>query len=56
MALVLGLWFLLQAYLLWKSGCGGDRDLLDYMAHGCASCKGAGACGRKLKEHHHELI
>ncbi len=54
-ALILGLWFVVQSYVRWKSGCGHDRDLLEYMAHGCASCKGPGACER-MKEHHHELI
>jgi len=55
--LVLGLWFLIQSYVRWKSGCGGDRDLLEYMAHGCLGCKGPGACSRiKTKEHHHEVV
>jgi hypothetical protein len=55
--LVLGAWFLIQSYFRWKSGCGADKDLLDYMAHGCASCKGPGACARKQEtEHHHELV
>lgn len=57
--LALGAWFLIQSYFRWKSGCGGDRDLLEYMAHGCTGCKGPGSCGRvkeAAKEHHHELI
>jgi hypothetical protein len=56
--LALGAWFLIQAYVRWKSGCGADQDLLEYMAHGCASCKGAGSCSRlkEQKEHHHELV
>ena len=47
--LVMGAWFLIQSYVRWKSGCGDGRDLLEYMAHGCASCK-------RCKEHHHESI
>ena len=65
--LALGVFFLLQSYVRWKSGCGSDRDLLDYMAHGCGGCKGPGSCGRSKelsrdregavgKEHHHELV
>ena len=53
----LGAWFLIQSYFRWKSGCGGDRDLLEYMAHGCGGCKDSGSCTRKAtKEHHHELV
>ena len=53
----LGAWFAIQSYFRWKSGCGGDRDLLDYMAHGCGGCKGTGACSRiEAKEHHHESV
>lgn len=55
--LVLGAWFLLQTYFRWKSGCGSDRDLLEYMAHGCSGCKGDGPCARtESKEHHHEPV
>jgi len=55
--LALGAFYLMQSYFRWKSGCGGDRDLLDYMAHGCGGCKGGGECARKIKEeHHHELV
>ena len=53
---VLGLWYVIQAYVRFKSGCGHDRDLLEFMAHGCAGCKGPGSCGREVKEHHHELV
>jgi len=60
-AVVLGLWYVLQMYLRYKSGCGKDRDLLEFMAHGCAGCKGPGSCGRnpeheETEEHHHELV
>lgn len=55
--LALGAWFLIQSYFRWKSGCGGDRDLLEYMAHGCSGCKGVGPCARvETKEHHHEPV
>jgi len=55
--LALGAFFLIQSYFRWKSGCGGDRDLLEYMAHGCGGCKGDGPCSRaQAKEHHHELV
>lgn len=56
---VMGLWFLIQSYVAWKSGCGAGRDPLDYLAHGCASCKGPEACSRKFphtEHHHHEII
>lgn len=57
MAVVLGLWYVLQMYLRYKSGCGKDRDLLEFMAHGCAGCKGPGTChSGPEKEHHHEAV
>jgi hypothetical protein len=57
MAVVLGLWYVLQMYLRYKSGCGKDRDLLEFMAHGCAGCKGPGTChSDPAKEHHHEAV
>ncbi len=52
---ILSIWFGIQAFVRRRSGCGSDRDVLDHMAHGCAGCSGAGRCGRKRKEHHHEL-
>ena len=60
-AVVLGLWYVIQTFLRFKSGCGKDRDLLEFMAHGCAGCKGPGSCGRnpghtETEEHHHELV
>ena len=54
--LALGAFFLIQTYFRWKSGCGRDRDLLDYMAHGCGSCKGVSCSRKDAKEHHHELV
>jgi hypothetical protein len=47
--LVLGAWSLIQSYFRYKSGCGDGRDLLEYMAHGCAGCK-------RCKDHHHETV
>lgn len=39
-----------------RSGCQRDRDLLEYMAHGCAGCKRGGACqNRPVEKEHHEL-
>lgn len=66
MALLLGLWYAIQMYLRFKGGCGKDRDLLEFMAHGCAGCKGPGTChlpdrteseeAASKEEHHHELV
>ena len=41
---VMAAWYLLQAYVQRKSGCRRGTDVLEYMAHGCANCKGDGAC------------
>jgi len=61
--IVLGLWYAIQMYVRWKSGCGGDHDLLEYMAHGCTGCKGPGSCllnrdpkGASPSEHHYESL
>lgn len=54
--LVMGAWFLWMAYVRRKSGLRCDRDVLEYMTHGCASCQGQGRChSRKLEKEHHEL-
>lgn len=61
---VMLIWFGIQAFIRRRSGCGGGEDVLDFMKHGCAGCKGDGACGKAGKsdsvcsgkeEKHHEL-
>jgi len=55
--LVLGAWYAIQMYVRYKTGCGADRDLLEFMAHGCTGCKGHGSCGRTTHtEHHYESL
>lgn len=48
-AAVLGFWILVQMYIRRQSGCvSQDKDLLDYMPHGCSNCskRKAGLCSR----------
>jgi hypothetical protein len=53
---VLVIWFGIQAFIRRHSGCGSTHDVLDHLKHGCAGCKGEGACHSRLKkEDHHEL-
>jgi hypothetical protein len=53
---ILAIWFGVQAFIRRRSGCGSQQDVLDFMKHGCAGCKGNGACHNRGKEqHHHEL-
>ena len=53
---VLSIWYLYLSLVRRKSGCRRDADLLEYMTHGCAGCKGDGACRRKeAQEEQHEL-
>jgi hypothetical protein len=67
-AVVLGVWILVQMYIRRHSGCvSRDKDLLDYMPHGCANCSRSksGQCSRtrgnavtnhqEEEQHHHEL-
>lgn len=50
----MSLWFAFNAFIRRKTGCRGDA--LEFMTHGCAGCKGDGACQRKKAgEEHHEL-
>ena len=44
---VLILWFGIQAFIRRRSGCESQKDVLDFMKHGCAGCKGDGACHNK---------
>jgi hypothetical protein len=56
MVTVLVIWFAIQWFIRRKSGCGRNEDVLDFMKHGCAGCKGNGAChNRGKEEEHHEL-
>jgi hypothetical protein len=53
---VMLIWFALQAFIRRRSGCASNKDVLDFMKHGCAGCKGNGACHNRGKEEkHHEL-
>ena len=55
-AIVMIGWFSLQAFIRRGSGCGSHHDVLDFMKHGCAGCKGDGACRNRAKEEQrHEL-
>jgi hypothetical protein len=53
--LVLLAWFGVQAFIRRGSGCASNKDVLDFMKHGCAGCKGDGACHNRRKEEQHEL-
>jgi hypothetical protein len=58
MLAVMVLWFGIQSFVRWRSGCGANKDVLDFMKNGCAGCKGDGACHNRGKEgehEHHEL-
>lgn len=46
---VMGLWVILQAIVRRGSGCGADKDVLDYLAHGCGGCKGSDACRKRKR-------
>ncbi len=51
-------WFVIQAVIRKNSGCGSDRDVLEYLAHGCGACDRSKACRNRAKseENHHELV
>ena len=54
--IVMAIWFAIQAFIRRRSGCRANEDVLDFMKHGCAGCKGNGAChNRGKEEQHHEL-
>lgn len=43
--LVLGGWILFLQMIRRRSGCPNlDKDVLDFMAHGCGGCTGSGLC------------
>ena len=50
MMAVLAIWFGIQTFVRRRSGCGAGQDVLDFMKHGCAGCKGSGACQNRSKE------
>lgn len=50
---VMAAWFAWMSYVRRKSGCRGDRDVLEHMTEGCAGCRNQGQCHNR-KEHHHE--
>ncbi len=47
--IVMAVWLGIQGYARRKTGCAKDRDMLDYMLHGCANCLHGGNC-EKSKE------
>lgn len=47
MALVLGAWFVIQAFVRFGTRCDKDRDLLDYLLNGCGGCSGHSCSDRK---------
>lgn len=56
MMTVLVIWFAIQTFVRRKSGCGRGEDVLDFMKHGCAGCKGNGACHNRGKEKKHDEL
>lgn len=56
MFVVMAVWLAIQGFVRWRSGCGHDKDVLDFMLHGCGGCSGRGQCHKRHEErnHHHE--
>jgi hypothetical protein len=52
--IALAVWFAFQAFVRRRSGGRCDRDVLEFMTHGCAGCKGDGACHGKKAEQLHQ--
>ena len=52
----LALWFLFMSFVRRRSGCRGDKDVLEFMTHGCAGCKGDGACSKNKSEREHREL
>lgn len=50
----LAIWVAFQGFIRRRSGGECDRDVLEHMAHGCAGCKGDGACRNKKAEEQHQ--
>lgn len=47
--IVMAVWLGIQAFARRRGGCARDRDMLDYMLHGCGNCLHGGNC-EKSKE------
>lgn len=47
--IVMAIWLGIQAFARKRSGCASDRDMLDYMLHGCGNCLHGNTC-EKSKE------
>ena len=47
--IVIGIWLGIQAFARKKNGCAPNRDMLDYMLHGCGNCLHGNTC-EKSKE------
>jgi len=47
--LTLGFWLIVQNTVRKRSGCRSDHDVLDFMAHGCASCINGQTCKNRMK-------
>ena len=45
--IVMTAWFAIQAFIRRRSGCARDRDVLDYMLHGCGSCVNRDHCPKR---------
>jgi hypothetical protein len=57
MFIVLGIWLGVQNFVRRKSGCGRDRDMLDFMLHGCGGCSNNANCIKRRKDgEHHESL
>jgi hypothetical protein len=44
--IVIGIWLGIQAFARKKNGCAPNRDMLDYMLHGCGNCLHGGNCDK----------
>ncbi|HLJ50656.1 MAG TPA: hypothetical protein VKU01_31800 [Bryobacteraceae bacterium] len=47
--IIMGAWFVIQAVVRKNSGCGSDRDVLEYLAHGCGACERSKACHNRAE-------
>jgi len=47
--IVMAVWLGIQGYARRQGGCARDRDMLDYMLHGCGNCLHGNTC-EKSKE------
>jgi hypothetical protein len=46
-AILMGLWFAVQALARRNAHCSGDQDMLE--GHGCGACDHKGGCKRSVK-------